>query len=361
MRKIFSLLMILVLILSGCGKKEESTTENGESDTEEPAQSISLIVNVPGDSESQLYSCFSTFKSEVESATDNLVTVELRTGKDAVKSGKEMSSVQKGDIDIAIVNRNELVELNPFMKMFDSWFLFLDYEHYRIAIEDKVGEIMFKEIETNSGLKVLESLYEDSKVFMIRGYEGFKTTEDFANIDMGVKSSEVSVAEAKALGANAVVIVPSKTYKYLAEKMINGYEVYLDEIRENKYYEITDTIIDSNHVFDFNLIIMNPEKWNSLSVEQKDAVNTAIDHLVSSYDAYMINERKEQISFYASIGMAIDTLEQDQFFYTFQELYRGNVEYTNAWNTEYYERILRLGINLMNEREAAKDLVISGQ
>ena len=272
-----------------------------------------------------------------------------------------MAKQYEEEFDMTILTKDTLVETNPFLKMFESWFLFLDYEHYRIAMDDKVGDIMFKEIGTNTGLKVLGSLFEDSKVFNVRGYAGLTLPEHFEPIDMGVKSSEVAVAEAKTLGANAVVIVPSNTYKYLAERVINGYDAYLKDMRADRYYEITDTLINSNHVFDFSFIVMNQNKWDSLSVEQKDAVNTAIIHLEDSYDAYVQAEQAELINFYKGYGLAVDELDKETFFYAYQDLYRGNIEYTSAWNTEYYERILRLGINLLNEREKAEAKNLKGQ
>ena len=356
MKKIFSLLMILCLVLTGCSKKDDSGDANDGS--EEPSV-VTIVANVPDNTESKLYEFFATFKTEVETNSGGLVMVELQN--ESVKKGKEIKSIEDEDFDLTILEKSILVETNPFLKMFDSWFLFLDYEHYRIAMDDKVGDIMFKEIGSNTGLKVLGSLFEDSKVFNIRGYAGLGLPEDFEPIDMGVKSAEVSVAEAKTLGANAVVIVPSNTYKYLAERVINGYDAYLKDIRSNRYYEITDTIINSNHVFDFSFIVMNQNKWDSLSVEQKDAVNTAIIHLEESYDAYVQEERKELINFYKGYGLAIDELDKETFFYAYQDLYRGNIEYTSAWNTEYYERILRLGINLLNEREKASAKSLSRQ
>ena len=87
----------------------------------------------------------------------------------------------------------------------------------------------------------------------------------------------------------------------------------------------------------------------------------AINHLEESYDAYIQEERRELIDFYNGYGLAIDELQMETFFYLYQDLYRGNIEYTSSWNTEYYERILRLGINLLNEREKAQDYVVSGQ
>ena len=355
MRKVFSLLMILCLVLTGCSKKKES----GEGSEAGGPEVVTLIANVPDTTESKIYEFFSAFKTEVETNSGGLVMIELQT--EEVKSGKEIESIIDEKIDLTVLNKSILVEANPFLEMFDSWFLFLDYEHYRIAMDDKVGDIMFKEIGTNTGLKVLGSLYEDSKVFNVRGYAGLTLPEHFEPIDLGVKSSEVSVAEAKTLGASAVVIVPNNTYRYLAERIINGYDAYLKDIRADKYYEMTDTIINSNHVFDFSFIVMNQTKWDSFSVEQKDAVQTAILHLEESYDAYIQAERAELINFYKGYGLAIDELEKETFFYAYQDLYRGNIEYTSTWNTEYYERILRLGINLLNEREEAKDKVLSGQ
>lgn len=354
MRKVFKFLIILsMLLVVGCKKEEEVSEEIVN--TGEPV-AVNLVVQVPDTNDSALYALFTNFKATVE-GEEALLTVELRAEENATKGAEELTKVLEGDLDLAIISKDQFRETSPFMSMFDAWFLFLDYEHYRTAMDDKVGTIMLDKISDDSQTQVIGSLFEDTKIINIRGYKDIKTIDDFYSIDLGVASTEVSVEAAKTLGANAVVIVPTNTYRYLAEHIINGYDGFTKEVHANKYYEITDSVINSNHVFDFSLIVMNDAKWNSCSALQKDIIRSAITDLEIAYERLRLEEHIELLGFYEDYGLAVNNLNKEEFFYAFQEMYRGNVEYTNAWNKEYYERIIKLGINLINERKAEQERI----
>ncbi len=383
MRKTFSALLIFLLLLSGCSgsdkkepekapepseevKEEQPAEEPAKEETakeeapaegeavatseEEEEETIKTItIALQGDETSTLYQAFPAFETTLEGEYPNDIAVEITTGA----ADDLISSVQDGDVTLAVVDREYFEAKNPFLDMFDSWFLLLDYEHYRDVMLDKVGEVMFDEMSQNSSVKVLNTLYMGSSVFAVRDLYDIKTLDDWYDVDLGVHTNERAIAEAKALGANPVLFVPKNTYRYLVEKMINAFETTPSEIKEARYDEIVNTVVDTNHTFDFGFIIMNSDMWHKLDAAQKDVVRSAIAKVVEYYDNFAISDRKELMGELEAMGLEIDTVDPAEYFYAFSSFYRNNSEYTENWNTEYYERILRLGINLMNEREEA--------
>ena len=194
MRKLFSILMIVCLLcgMSACsGDKEEEAAEGEE------AQAIVISVAVPGSADDNLYKLLETFKSEVETNTDNALSVTLTTISELGIEGNEYDSVldPEAAVDIVFLPREKVQEKSIWLDMFDAWFMFLNYDHYRTTFDDKVGDIMFENIRTDQNLQILGTLYEDMKVFNVRSDASLYTIADFDCLDIGVSPKESSVME----------------------------------------------------------------------------------------------------------------------------------------------------------------------
>ena len=351
MRKLFSILMIVCLLcgMSACsGDKEEEEATEGEEN-----QVITISVAVPGSADDNLYKLLETFKSEVEANTDNALSVTLTTVSELGIEGSEYDSVLDPEVavDIVFLPREKVQEKSIWLAMFDAWFMFLNYDHYRTTFDDKAGDIMFENIRTDQNLQILGTLYEDMKVFNVRSEASLYTIADFDTLDLGVSPKESSVLEGRTLGANPIVIVENSINRYLADQTINAYDAFFKEIREKNFYEFTNSIVLSDHLVDFSFIAMNLDKWALLSSDQKDVINAAIVNVENAYDTATLAEIDEYKTFYLGYGLNLQKLNKVEFHEAFSDLYRGNVELTNDWNIEYYERILKIARKMINDSD----------
>lgn len=349
MRKLFSILMIVCLLcgMTACsGDKEEEVTE-------EENQVITISVAVPGSADDNLYKLLETFKSEVETNTDNALSVILTLESELGIDGEEYESVldPEAAVDVVFLSREKMQEKSIWLAMFDAWFMLLNYEHYRTTFDDKVGDIMFENIRADQGLQVLGTLYQDMKVFNVRNNASLYTIDDFNCLDLGVSPRESSVLEGRTLGTNPIVIVEDSINRYLADHTINAYDAFFKEIREKHFYEFTNSMVLSEHQVDFDFIAMNLDKWGLLSSDQKDVVNEAIVNLENAYDAMILAEIDEYKTFYLGYGLNLQKLNKVEFHEAFSDLYRGNVELTNTWNIEYYERILKIARKMITDND----------
>lgn len=349
MRKLFSILMIVCLL---CGMTACSGDKENEEVTEENPV-ITISVAVPGTADDNLYKLLETFKSEVETNTDNALSVVLTLESDLGIDGKEYETLLDAEagVDIVFLSREKMQEKSVWLEMFDAWFMFLNYEHYRTSFDDKVGDIMFENIRSDQGLQVLGTLYEDMKVFNVRNDASLYTIDDFDCLDLGVSPRERSVVEGRTLGANPIVIVEDSINRYLADQTINAYDAFFKEIREKNFYEFTNSIVLSEHQVDFQFIAMNLDKWGLLSSDQKDVLNAAIVNLENAYDEAILAEIDEYKTFYLGYGLNLQKLNKVEFHEAFSDLYRGNVELSNNWNIEYYERILKIGKKMITDND----------
>lgn len=348
MRKLFTILIMLSLLsgVTACSGKDKDK----EGEEEFQSEPIALTMAVRGSSDDLLYHLLETFKSEIELQSDHTIAVTLNTVSELKVDGKEYENLVEGKVDVVFLPREKVQEQSIWLSMFDAWFMFLNYDHYRQTFDDKAGDIMFSNIRTDQNIQVLGTLYEDMKVFNVRSDASFYTIDDFDCLDLGVVPSEGAVMEGKTLGANPVVIVKESINRYLADGSINAYDAYFKNLRSEKFYELTDSILLSEHMVDFSFIAMNSEKWDSLNKEQKEIVQKAVEDLENSYDESIKAEMQEYMDFYKEYGLTIQKINKVEFHEAFSNLYRGNVGLTNDWNIEYYERILKIARKMINDQ-----------
>lgn len=151
---------------------------------------------------------------------------------------------------------------------------------------------MKTKVEKDSNVKVIG-------ISGFRAPRGFSTTnkrvqspDDLKGLKVSTQPSPTVLAAYKAWGANPTPLVAAETYAGLKSGLVEGRDLDLINLWSAGYYELQKYFIYTRWAQDGLTIIMNGDKWRSLSQSDQAAMETAVRETHDYVNAFMDDQLK---------------------------------------------------------------------
>ena len=216
------------------------------------------------------------FKELCAEYSDGKIVVDLFTDNILGDDKTVVEGAQTGDIDIAMSSTSPIATMYHDYYIFDAPYLFLSPDEvYSVGFKGEAGHNIREGVST-IGLKGL-SFWENGFRNLTNSERAVAAPTDLSGMKIRTMENRIHMAAWKALGANPTPMAFSEVFTALQQKTIDGQENPLGLIDTNKFYEVNNYISLSQHVYTPYCIVMNLDKWNSLTEEQKEIVQRAMD------------------------------------------------------------------------------------
>src|SRR5699024_1390026 len=128
----------------------------------------------------------------------------------------------------------------------------------------------------NIGLKGL-TFWENGFRSFTNNDKPVRTPEDVKGMKIRTMENEIHLEAWRAFGANPTPMAFTEVFTALQQGTIDGQENPLGIIDANKFQEVQDYVSLTEHVYTPYIVTMNLEKYNSLSDDQKAAIDKAAE------------------------------------------------------------------------------------
>lgn len=216
-----------------------------------------------------------TFKELCETYSDGKITVDIFSNNLLGDDKVVIESTQMGDIDIGVSSTSPIASIYNDYYLFDAAYLFLNVDEvYDVGFQGEAGTKVMEGVE-NLGLKGL-SWWENG--FRVLGNDRIpvKTPKQLSGMKIRTMENTLHIQAWKALGANPTPMAFTEVFTALQQGTIDGQENSIGQIESNKLYEVQHYLSLTNHIYTPYCVVMNLEKWNSLTPEQQDIVSRAM-------------------------------------------------------------------------------------
>lgn len=294
---IFGLILALSMsLLVGCGGNNEIAKEL-------PKITVKVSHNQPETSAE--HEGAMVFKKKLEELSEGKITVEIFPSMQLGSMREQTEAVQMGSHEITL---QPIAVMTPFVDEFQI----VDFPFLWPS-----SEVMWEVLDGEAGDKILS--YAEGKGFKGIGFwgSGFKnfTTngkeihvpEDFKGVKMRVMPSPLLIAQYKQWGANPVPIEYAELYNALQQKVVDGQENPIGTITMNKFYEVQDNLIISNHGYLAYVFAANkgwfdglPKEYQAMVIEaEKAARQVEREELEKKEQEYMEEIKQSDINIYS--------------------------------------------------------------
>ncbi|MEW9124194.1 MAG: TRAP transporter substrate-binding protein [Thermotaleaceae bacterium] len=259
--------ILLVGILGGCGAKEIPAAQAPEA-KELPSITVKLSHNQPENSSEHAGAV--AFKEKLEALSDGKIKVDIFPALQLGSMREQAEAVQMGSHEITLQPISVLTPFVEELQIVDFPFLWPSTEQMWDILDGEAGDKLLAKTEAK-GFKSLGFWGSGFKNFTTRGKE-IHMPADFAGVKMRVMPSPLLLAQYKAWGANAVPIEYAELYNALQQKIVDGQENPISTIAMNKFYEVQDNMILSNHGYLAYVFVTNKGWFDGLPEEYKEMV-----------------------------------------------------------------------------------------
>jgi len=215
------------------------------------------------------------FAEVVAAKSAGKIKVNLFPGGVLGSDQANVSAVQGGTLEMAVMNTGILASVAKELAVFDFPFLFANEKESDAICDGPVGRRLHAKLEEKGivGLSYWELGYRQ----MTNSKRPLTKVEDIEGLKLRVIPNPINVAWVKALGANPTPLPFPEVYGALEQKAIDGQENPVAVIAANKFWEVQKFIALTNHQYNPQTVLFSKKLWDSMSATERKIVDDSAD------------------------------------------------------------------------------------
>ena len=277
-----ALTFALALPLAACGGGSSSTpapAETGSGSTEEKTVTLRMA-SVVANSELEerktgMAAGLMTWIDTVEAESGGTIQIDLypdsqlASGTDAIVNG-----IQTGAFEVAHFTTGNWASYSNAFAELNVPYLYTNYDEVHSILDGDIGQAMKDQLEQDvSGIKPLA--YISIGFRNVTASKPIQTVADMQGLKIRTMDDALQIAAMEAMGCTVTSVNISELYSALQTKMIDAEENPLSTIYSNKFYEVNPYCCLTRHSYTSTFVFMNADVYNSLSDNQKAAIDKA--------------------------------------------------------------------------------------
>lgn len=323
-KKLVAVLMAVAMVASmaACGSKEETGTdapaeeaeETEAADTDAAADSdfegepVELVIG--GVTSSSAKDAVTYFGEKVGEYSNGTITIQDFPDNQLGNDEQRFEMTQNGECDISIGSTSSISASYHDFYVYDTYYLFLSkQEVYDVGFNGEAGQAILNGMES-LGVKGL-AMWENGFRNVTTNDTPINTVEDMKGLKLRTMENPIHLAAWKALGANPTPMAFSELYTALQQGTVDGQENPLGIITGNGFQEVEKYCTLTEHVYTPYYVVMNLDKWNSLSADQQEAVSKAMAEATTYQYEQSQKYEDEAVGIMEDAGCTVTVIDED--------------------------------------------------
>lgn len=283
--------------------------------------------------------CGAVGLAEAVDAADIGLTIEIFPNSQLGGDADRFTSVASGDIDIDLQGASAIAASYEPAGITDAAYVFDDADHVFEWLDTDDFVQLQEEALDATGVHLLDAWWFGQRHFTAN--EPIRTPEDFEGLRMRFPDTPRYLANAEALGAEAVAVAFEEVYLSLQQGVIDGQENPIPTIDDMNFVEVQDYVSLTGHQAGFQFVIFSDETWQQLSGEQQEALLDAIREVRAEDRQCIEDDEQALLDEWEESGALeiIDDVDRDAFITRAEEYHSENLD---GRELEIYESIRAL-------------------
>ena len=275
--------------------------------------------------------------AEIAEAVSGTFDMQVFNGATLVAQGSEMTSIQRGNLEMGLIAPQSIAEQIPEWSIVTSAYLFSDADHLKATFESDVGAEL-KQMAADAGIHVLAPVYFGTRQVNLAPEIEVKTPADLSGITMRMPGGDAWQFLGEAIGANPTPLAYAEVYTALQTGAIDGQDNPLPNDYNMKFYEVTSQIVLTGHLVGFDVLAISAELWSDLSAEQQEVLQSAVDAAIAKSTQRHLDREAELVQFFKDEGLKVYEPDRIAFRDFAQKKYLES-EFAASWPEGMIDRI----------------------
>lgn len=242
---------------------------------------------------------FVMFSELAAKYTNGRVKVETFDSGHLGNDREMFNQLLTGAIDMGKPSYPILSDVIPELSVFLAGYFFDSYDdHKRLIASPEFGGTWNAQLLKESGLRIIGNSYQGVRNVTINGRQP-RSPADLAGVKLRAVPNPMALSVVSGLGANPTPVPFPELFQALSQNVVDGQENPLPTIWANKFYEVQDTLVRTDHQLASAPVIINDKSWKKLSAADQAALLKALgeamdyaEKLGKDMEASLVNELK---------------------------------------------------------------------
>ncbi|REG84961.1 TRAP transporter substrate-binding protein [Marinomonas pollencensis] len=223
---------------------------------------------------------------------------------------KELEALLLGDVQLLAPSLSKFGSYSPKYGVFDLPFIFKDMDHAIRFTKTPEGKKLLKAMEDNAGFVGLGYWMSGMKYFSAN--KKLTLPSDAEGLKFRVQTSDVAKSMISAMGASPQAMAFSEVYGALQTGVVDGQENTWSNIYTKKFYEVQDSITETNHQLLAYLFMTSKDFLDSLSPADHDQFMAIADQVTQEANESVKAKEAANRANILKAGGKINTLTEEQ-------------------------------------------------
>jgi len=184
-----------------------------------------------------------------------------------------VDGMRLGTVDMGVITNAVIAQVEQAFQVNDMPFLYSSEAQAQRVLDGNVGNLLREKLEAK-GIVPLGYM-EGGFRHMINNVRPVAKPEDLRGIKFRVLQSPINIEMYRSLGGNAVPMAWGETFSAVQQGAIDGLEVPLGIIDQNKLYEVTKYLSLTGHIYSMIGLLISKRSLDRLAPPLKAAVIAA--------------------------------------------------------------------------------------
>ncbi len=279
-------LPVSLVLIAGC-----STAGNPPPPAagENPRLTLKIGSSQP-ETQPNFYCGMKLLKERIEGQTGLNLTIDTFPNSQLGPDAERFASVQSGDVDMDLQGGSAMSTAFPQIGVLDAAYAFNDIDHFFKWV-DSNGQEFFKDFNEATKTTIIDTWYFGMRTFTATA--PIRKPEDLAKLKIRFPNTPQFLANAQALGANAVAIAVEELYLALQQGVAQGQENPVVATHAQKFDEVLKVASLTNHQVGTHYVVISDRSLAKMSQAQKDALFKAVKEIRAENRTCVDDETKK--------------------------------------------------------------------
>lgn len=264
---------------------------------------------------------FARFAELASEYTEGRVAVETFDSGHLGNDREMFSQLLTGAIDMGKPSYPILSDVVPEMSVFLAGYFFDSYDdHLRLIAAPEFGGAWNERLLEEAGLRIIGNSYQGVRNVTLNGLQP-RSPADMAGVKLRAVPNPMALSVVSGLGANPTPVPFPELFQALSQNVVDGQENPLPTIWANKFYEVQDTLVRTDHQLASAPVIINEESWQKISEQDQEALVRALTEAMDYAQELGMSLEATLVEDLAAAGMTIVELTDEE-----RDAFRASVQ-----------------------------------
>jgi tripartite ATP-independent transporter DctP family solute receptor len=226
----------------------------------------------------------------------------------------------------------------PSISVIEAPYVWRDAAHLAKVMAGPVGQGLTRRVVEQRGVRILGTTYYGVR-HLTTSKKPVRTVADMKEFKLQLQEPDkVSIAMARAWGANPHRMGFSDLYLDLRQNVVDGQEGSLPTIDSRKFFEVQKYLVLTGHILTPRLVVINEGLWQRLPAADRQALADAVAEGIAWNDQEIQAREQALLTKFKQAGMEVITPDVESFRKPVVETLPKMFE--AVWGKGTYEQIL---------------------